>query len=169
MPLTAQLQPATSGAWRCWWTQDTADDETEHVAYLSWCPTLSGSGSWLTMTLIKVCFKHGFSLLNLQYKDSHPGGAFLVSSRPWQHPKNKLESTSGEERVGNNPPQTDMKIPSSEILFPGTEAKRIDWKTVNRPRTKTGRSKTAWAPWGYKTGPIICECREADHTMDYCL
>ena len=84
-------------------------------------------------------------------------------------PQNETRLQLWMEKLENDPPPTDIGIPPAEDLPSGSEAPWIQWKTLNRLRTRTGWSKAALVRWGYKTGPTTCECGESGHTIEHCL
>ena len=95
--------------------------------------------------------------------------SFLSQVQPLTKSREETKIQLWMEKLENDPPPTGMGIPPSEHLPPGQEASWAQWKTLNRLRTRTGRSKDALVRWGYKTGPTTCECGQADHTMEHCL
>ena len=57
-----------------------------------------------------------------------------------------------------------------ESLYSGASGTWLEWKCLNRHRTKTGRSKHNMKKWKYiEDDTTTCECKEADHTMDHLL
>lgn len=95
--------------------------------------------------------------------------SFLSHVQPLIASREETRLQLWTKRLEDDPPPTDMGIPPSEALPPGSEAPWVQWKTLNRLRTGTGRSKAAMARWGYETGQTTCECGEEDHTMQHCL
>ena len=95
--------------------------------------------------------------------------SFLSHVQPLTTSREETRLQLWTTKLENDPPPIDMGIPPSEDLLSGSKAPWVRWKTLNRLRTGTGRSKAAMARWGYKTGPTICECGEGEHTMQHCL
>lgn len=145
--------------------------------HCSTCPT----GVMMSLTLTDLTFD---STVTKATSDEHhllyghvPPAQRLKSRRSFLSHVQPL-TTSWEEtrlrqlwtkRLEDDLPPTDMGIPPSEALPPGSEAPWVQWKTLNRLRTGTGRPKAAMARWGYETGQTTCECGEEDQTMQHCL
>ena len=94
---------------------------------------------------------------------------FLNIVQPLTTSREQTRLQLWKERLKNTLPSIHMGISPAEKLPAGADLPWTQWKTLNRLRTHTGRSKSAMTKWGFFNGPTTCRCHQAEHTMDHAL
>ena len=75
--------------------------------------------------------------------------SFLHEVQPLSQPPQTARLTLWEEQRSAKQHLAKLPIPTSEQLAPGHKSEWKLWKSLNRLRTGTGRSKTNMSKWGY--------------------
>ena len=91
---------------------------------------------------------------------------FLSHVQPLTKSRDETRIQDWMDKLKNDHHPTGMGITPTENLPPGSETLWAQCKTLNRFRTRTGRSKDAQVRWGFKTAPTTCEWGEEDQTME---
>ena len=93
---------------------------------------------------------------------------FVATTKPLEKSQPKRRIDLWQDFLSKNDQDLSMGLKPEEALPPGAELNWRTWKSLNRLRTLTGRSKENLIKWGFPTDTTLCSCGQTQ-TMSHLL
>ena len=95
--------------------------------------------------------------------------SFLHTVHPLNMPSEEMRFELWKNRLKECPLKLAFSLEPAGVLCPWSPSSLEDWRCLNRLRTKTVKTQSTLAKWGFYNGPTLCKCGTADVTAAHLL